>query len=129
MRNYLFFLILLIAIACNHKAKPKILDCNSLRKPIEATFSKAIGEINPPAGFKRVVSEKASFASWLRLIPLKNDKRVFLYNGLLKPNQSAQYAVADIPVTNKDLQCADVIMKLRAEYLFLNKKYAEKTMA
>ena len=51
---------------------------------------------------------------------------MFLYNGDLKPNQSAQFAVLDIPVGKKDLQqCADAIMRLRAQYLFDHKRFAE----
>ena len=42
----------------------------------------------------------------------------------MKPNKTAQYAVIDLPTGNKDLQqCADVVMKLRAEYLFNSEKY------
>jgi hypothetical protein len=59
-------------------------------------------------------------------VSLKRDKVVYLYNGKLKPNQSAQYAVIDIPVGNKDLQqCADAVMRLRAEYLYAEGKYAD----
>ena len=67
-----------------------------------------------------------SFGEWLRTIRLKDDKHVYLYDGSLKKNQLAQFAVLDIPVGKKDLQqCADAIMRLRAEYLFKQKRYAE----
>jgi hypothetical protein len=91
-----------------------------------ATYYKTIGDIPPPAGFKRIVTTAASFAEWLRLLPLKKDKQVYLFNGTLKSNQSAQYSVVDISTGKKDLQqCADVVMRLRAEYLFQQKKYNE----
>lgn len=87
---------------------------------------KTIGAIPAPDGFKRIVAAPGSFAEWLRLVPLREDKTVYLYNGAVKRNQSAQFAVVDIPVGKKDLQqCADVVMKLRAEYLFAQKKYSE----
>jgi len=38
---------------------------------------------------------------------------VFLYNGKIKQNQQAQFAVLDIGIGNKDLQqCADIILRL-----------------
>lgn len=47
------------------------------------------------------------------------------FNGEEKPNKVAA-AVLDIDVGKKDLQqCADAVMRLRAEYLYKNKRYAE----
>src|SRR5689334_16405390 len=49
-----------------------------------------------PVGFKRVNFPDTSFAAWLRKIPIKKDSLVHLFNGKLKINQAAQYAVLDI---------------------------------
>ena len=85
---------------------------------ISATIGKT-GDIPLPAGYVRINGTDSLFARWLRTIPVKKDKRVFLYNGRLKQNQQAQYAVLDISVGTKDLQqCADAVMRLRAEYLY-----------
>lgn len=74
--------------------------------------------IAPPAGFERVEAPLNSYADWLRKLPMKpGHPEVKLYNGELKGNQSAQYAVLDIDVGDKDLQqCADAVMRLKAEY-------------
>lgn len=74
---------------------------------------------SPPSGFKRVVVSSGSFGQWLRNLPLKPDGApVHLYNGALKENQSAHGAVVDIDVGGEDLQqCADAVIRLRAEYL------------
>jgi hypothetical protein len=86
---------------------------------------KIVSDINPPPGYKRMDIAKGSFGKWLRNISLKKDRHVYLYNGSLKKNQTAQFAVLDISVGNKDLQqCADALMRLRAEYLFSQKKYS-----
>ena len=78
-----------------------------------------IGAIPAPEGYKRVIGEKDSFGEWLRKINLKKDPRIYFYNGRLRNDQSTQFAVLDIPIGEKDLQqCADAVMRLRAEYLF-----------
>ena len=48
-----------------------------------------------------------------------------MYNGALKGNQSAHHLVLDIDVGQKDLQqCADAVMRLRAEYLWSSENFA-----
>ena len=80
---------------------------------------KTIQEIPCPEGFKRVGVSSTSFGSYLRNVPLKIDNNtVFLYNGMEKDNQRAQFAVVKMDVGTRDLQqCADAVMRLRAEYL------------
>lgn len=78
-----------------------------------------IWDIPVPAGYHRIVEAKLSFAEWLRGIGLKKNRTVYLYNGEPKRNQEAQFAVLDISTGNKDLQqCADAVMRLRAEWLY-----------
>ncbi len=76
--------------------------------------------IAPPKGFQRVHVRRDSFAYWLRRLPLKpSGSAVYLFNGQLKFNQNAHMAVIDIDVGKRDLQqCADAVMRLRAEYLY-----------
>jgi hypothetical protein len=87
---------------------------------------KTIGDIPIPQGFLRTPYNALSFAAWLRQLHLKTDKTVYLYNGSPKRNQAAQFAVVDMPVGNKDLQqCADAVMRLRAEYLYAHHRCNE----
>lgn len=89
-------------------------------------FFQLTGSIPVPKGYERIKADSGSFAYWLRHIRLKEDNHVYLYNGSLKENQSAHFAVLDIPVGQRDLQqCADAVMRLRAEYLFEQKRYHE----
>jgi hypothetical protein len=74
--------------------------------------------IPPPAGFKRCEVIQGSFGDWLRHLPLMDgNPPVKLFNGNLKGNQSAHYALINIDVGKDDLQqCADAVMRLKAEY-------------
>ncbi|MFN8713845.1 MAG: DUF4846 domain-containing protein [Bacteroidota bacterium] len=78
-----------------------------------------------PEGFKRTQSKTGSFGMWLRHLPLlRNGVPVMLHNGEQKRNQNAHIAVLNIDVGKSDLQqCADAVMRLRAEYLFSCKRY------
>jgi hypothetical protein len=78
-----------------------------------------VGKIPTPKGYKRILVDSSSVGAYLRNLSLKEDNTVYLYNGQKKWNQRAQFAVIDIDVGSRDLQqCADAVMRLRAEYLF-----------
>ncbi|MFA6449360.1 MAG: DUF4846 domain-containing protein [bacterium] len=76
--------------------------------------------IKVPAGYERVAVKPGSFEEWLRFLPLKKgNPPVRLYNGQLKQNRDAAYAVVDMDTGVRDLQqCADTVIRFRAEYLY-----------
>ena len=84
-----------------------------------------IADIKAPSGFYRIKSSKNSFADWLRHLPLKKKgAKVLLHSGQLKGNQSAHFRIVNIDVGETDLQqCADAVMRLKAEYLYSLKKF------
>ena len=90
-----------------------------------AVAQRTIASIPPPQGFTR--TEVTGFGAYLRNLPLKPEgSKVKLYNGLVKFRQGGAYAVVDMEIGNSDLQqCADACMRLRAEYLWRNKKYSD----
>jgi len=73
-----------------------------------------------PDGFLRVAVAPGSFGDWLRHLPLKPaDTGVTLHDGRPVADHGTVAAVIDIDVGRSDLQqCADAVMRLRAEYLF-----------
>lgn len=75
--------------------------------------------IPPPTGYRRVAAAPRAFASWLRGLPLRETGTVVrLFDGREKGNPGAAFAVVDIDVGTRDLQqCADAVIRLRAEYL------------
>ncbi len=76
--------------------------------------------ISPPDGYVRIVAPAGSFAAWLRGLPLRPGRPpVRLYDGRLKVRQDVHAAVVDLDPGRNDLQqCADTIIRLRAEYLW-----------
>lgn len=83
--------------------------------------------IAAPQGYQRITVASNSFAEWLRYLPAKaKSEKVKLYNGSLKPNQNVHYAILDIDVGKRDLQqCADAVMRLRAEYHYGKKDFSK----
>jgi hypothetical protein len=83
--------------------------------------------IAPPPGFARAPLPAGSFATWLRGLPLKAaGAPVLLYNGAPKFRQDVHVAVVDIDVGARNLQqCADAVMRLRAEWQFASGKARE----
>jgi hypothetical protein len=92
-----------------------------------ATVDTLAVRIPPPAGFERSALPRASFGAWLRSLPLKPaGAPVRLHTGVLKPRQDVHVAVIDIDVGTRDLQqCADAVMRLRAEWLFASGRSAD----
>ena len=91
---------------------------NEAGKTIEARFQ-------PPMGFVRQEVPSNSFAHYLQNLPLKPaNSPVHLFDGRLKGRQSVHAAVVDMDTGDRDLQqCADAVMRFRAEHLFAQKQY------
>jgi len=115
--------LLLISLSCINRADSS--DAKNVFSSLPQQLHYAnVGQIPLPEGYKRTVGHSNSFASWLRSVSLKTDNTVYLFNGNKKENQSAQFAVLDISVGKKNLQqCADAVMRLRAEYLFAQRNF------
>lgn len=79
---------------------------------------------SPPINYTRLKSDKNSFAEFLQNTSLKpHGTLVHYYSGEEKSNKVAA-AVLSYDVGNKDLQqCADAVMRLRAEYLYQTKQF------
>lgn len=81
----------------------------------------------PLAGFQRLPAAPDSFAAYLRSLPLKpQGAEVRLFDGRIKVDRGVHAAVVDLPIGRRDLhQCADAIIRLRAEYLFSQRRFDE----
>lgn len=93
---------------------------------IQVEGTNVSGRIAVPSGFERVPVEAGSYQDYLRNLPLKpHGSKVYLFNGELKAKDVYE-AVLDVDVGDRDLQqCADAVMRLRAEYLYGSGQYSK----
>lgn len=112
---FLFSVAVLFSCAQNQPPENNLISKQG--KTIESRFLL-------PEGFERTPADKNSFAHYLRSLELKPDgSKVKYYNGDEKI-KNVYDAVIDLPIGNKDLhQCADAVMRLRADYLYSQKQY------
>lgn len=117
LRRLFCWLFLLPAVGCGQGKAPVMTQ--------EGKPTATIADIPLPEGYVRQDLDKESFGRYLRNLPLKQDNNtVYLYNGKPKARQDVHEAILAIDVGTKDLQqCADAVMRLRAEYLYELKRY------
>ncbi|MEM9919611.1 MAG: DUF4846 domain-containing protein [Bacteroidota bacterium] len=117
--------------ATNHRiGEDTIAPFNATSYPWLTAYNPAMSiqqDIAPPRGAKRIEVRANSFGNWLRNLPLKDKgTAVYLYNQEPKINQGAHHRVIDIDTGNRDLQqCADAVMRLKAEYHYSQKAYEQ----
>jgi len=92
--------------------------------PHATTAQTLEARLAPPPGFRRLALAAGSFGAWLRRLPLQAGRgEVALFDGRPKSTQALHAAVLDIDVGRRDLQqCADAVMRLRAEYLWSTRR-------
>lgn len=109
----------------SHSSSSSINISNTQPIQIDTAASTPVSRFSAPTGYIRMNYDKSSFQYYLSHFPLKAaGTKVYYYDGRLKSNQGVSAAVFDIDAGTKDLQqCADAIMRLRAEYLYEKKKF------
>ena len=128
-RIFLLLFILISVCSCGQsKAKQKD-EAFNLEKTITIIVEGNTIEtrFKPPAGFTRTKVDSTSFTQYLRSLPLKaKGSKVTYFDGRKKANFGVYDAVIDLPIGKRDLhQCADAVMRLRADYLFERKRYSD----
>jgi len=104
-------ILLLVVVSVTTIAQQKML------LPSGKTVSQ---RVLTPKGYSRVPLVAGTFGAYLRNMPLLPSGAVVRYfDGTEKENNGVYVAVVDLNIGKKDLQqCADVIMHVRAEYLY-----------
>ena len=115
-----------------HKDTSIVTDSSSVKKiePFSFITPKGINiltRFKPPKGFERTKVNNDSFGSYLRQVPLKpHGAIVNYYNGDKKTNNGVYAAVMDLSIGTKNLhQCADAVMRLKADYHYSKQEYDE----
>ena len=116
-------MLLLLPISCGNEQQHAFVN-QSPALPVK--IYRQISDIPVPVGYTRKPLEQLSFGTWLRQLSLSHDNTVYLYNGKAKEDQQSHVAVINLSIGNRDLQqCADAVIRLRAEYLFHQKRFSE----
>lgn len=120
MRNYFLIISFGCLISCQAQTPVPSNVIIPTGKTLETRFA-------APKGFAREDDQTTSFDNFLRGVSLKTaNSMVYTYDGKIKQPDDVYDAVLDIDVGQKDLQqCADAVMRLRAEYLFANKLFSK----
>lgn len=127
---YLFIGVIFIGLSCSSQNSNEVKrnqgEFQTTQSIINIEGTTIESRFNVPDGFERIVTESNSFESYLRSLPLKPDgAKVHYYDGRIKSN-NVYAAVVDLEIGKRDLhQCADAVMRLRAEYLWNEKKYEQ----
>lgn len=117
----LVFLVFVFLFSACDSTEPEEESGYQLINPAGENVS---SRFNAPPGFTRISAEEGSFAAYLRELPLKPaGAPVKLYDGSTK-SRIVHEAVIDLDVGERDLQqCADAVIRLRAEYLYARQEY------
>ncbi len=123
-----FIFLVAAGVACTTQSHPETKTTNVAELTLKDTTppeGNTIATRFPtPKGYQRISASPSSFAAYLRNLPLKpTSSPIGIYDGT-EISTTEHVAVIDMPIGSQDLhQCADAIMRLRAEYFYNNKKY------
>lgn len=117
--NKTFLLLATALLGCNQTGSQAQFTSQQLSTELINKNGKTISKrFELPEGYERKPTN--GFGQYLRSLPLKEHGAVVhYYNGEIKNKPNVYAAVVDMEIGDKNLQqCADAVMRLRAEYLF-----------
>ena len=104
-----------------------LIGCKNDNSSIEINSSglTLLERIKAPKGFDWITEERGSFGDFLQNTKLKKTgSQILDFRQNPISNQSEHVAIMDYDIGEKDLQqCADAVIRLRAEYLYQQKRF------
>lgn len=135
MKKILFLPIILSTLSCTNKDQNLSISKNAITKEVSAQQDVIINKdkntmkerLVPPKGYTWMDEKPDSFGYFIENFKLKPyGAQILKYDGTPIATQNLHEAIFDIDTGNQDLQqCADALIRLRAEYLFKQKKFDE----
>lgn len=127
----LTFFIFLIWFSCGSETNKGTNILNELEKKQSLTQKnkdtkpEKVNQITLPEGFYREKADSLSFEFYLRNLDLNtSNNNIYSFNGSIISTGGYHFAIINLDVGTQDLQqCADAIIRLRAEYLYQQKQY------
>jgi hypothetical protein len=133
MKKIVFTITLTTILSC-HNDKTSSIKNDTIENSVPKTLviinkdkNTIKGRFSTPDGYEWINEKPDSFGYFLENFNLKPyGSQILKYDGAPISTQYLHEAVFDIDTGNKDLQqCADAVIRLRAEYLFKTKKSDE----
>ncbi len=118
---------IIFTISCEGYSNKKNDSSNIKQKTTlqDSLENKIATRFDAPNDYTRSTLKFNSFGHYLRNLPLKSiNEKVRYFNGNTKQAQNVYCGVVDLEIGNKNLhQCADAIIRLKAEYHWHQKEY------
>lgn len=125
MKRHILLVVCLALVGCQSKGQEDKTSVASETKIINTDKNTIRERFSPPEGYQWVQENKGSYGDFLINFPLKKyDSPILDYTDNPIATQNLHEAVFDIDTGKKDLQqCADAVMRMRAEYLYKTKQF------
>lgn len=131
MNNLITLVITILLISC--KSDPDRTMADRLipdqdtppKKTLTNFHDRTLANLKAPDGYQIRKTQNGSYGRYLQSLPLKpQGSKIKYFDGQEKSYFKDYVAVIDLPIGNKNLhQCADAVMRLRADYLWKSQQY------
>lgn len=136
LKTPMIFLLSILLFSCTPASNQGETPRQMITNPFKPSVTKGLIDTSGktlqtrfllPEGYERTKAASGSFGEYLRSLPLKpHGSKVKYFDGDIKSVRDVYEAVVDLDIDPRDLQqCADAVIRLRAEYLYGQERFDE----